>query len=67
MQTFQPTPKQYKPDIDVADRFCVTRQTVWNWLRNDPTFPRPVRLSARCTRWDMDEIEAWAKARSVAA
>jgi predicted DNA-binding transcriptional regulator AlpA len=29
------------------------------WLRVDPTFPRPVKLSPGCTRWLLREIEAW--------
>jgi predicted DNA-binding transcriptional regulator AlpA len=46
-------------DRHVAERYCVHRLTVWRWTHSDPTFPRPVRLSPQCTRWRLDEIEAW--------
>lgn len=28
-------------------------------LKNDPTFPRPVRLGGAMRFWRLDEIEAW--------
>lgn len=67
MQSTEVKAKRLVRDVTVAAYLSVTRQSVWAFARNDPKFPRPLRLSDRCTRWDMDEIEAWAKARSVAA
>ncbi len=67
MQTTENKPKRLARDNAVAAYLDVTRQSVWAFTRNDPTFPRPLRLSDRCTRWDMDEVEAWAKARAVHA
>jgi predicted DNA-binding transcriptional regulator AlpA len=29
-------------------------------LRHDPSFPRPISLGARATRWRMAELAAWA-------
>lgn len=56
-------------DEQLASRFSVSRGTVWRWHRNDPTFPRPVKLSPGCTRWKLAEIEAWesAQAKETAA
>ena len=32
-------------------------------LRHDPSFPRPISLGARATRWRMVELAAWADGR----
>lgn len=50
----------------VAELLGVTPLTVWRWARN-PDFPRPRRLSARCTVFDAREVEAWRDARAVEA
>lgn len=49
----------YLSDRQLADRFSVTRATVWRWHRIDPNFPRAISLSPGCTRWRLQEIEAW--------
>jgi prophage regulatory protein len=54
----------YLSDKQVADRYSIARQTVWSWLRNDPDFPKPIMLSAGCTRWKLAEIEAWEAAKA---
>ncbi|GGB31145.1 helix-turn-helix transcriptional regulator [Allosediminivita pacifica] len=46
-------------DVQIAAVYSVHRMTVWRWLKSDPTFPKPFRLSGRCTRWKKSEIEAW--------
>jgi prophage regulatory protein len=56
--------KMYLRDSEVAAYLGITRPTVWTWVKVDPSFPRPVRLSAGCTRFRLDELEAWAKARA---
>ena len=53
-------------DKAIAERYGVTRPTVWRWLKTDPTFPKPISLSPGCTRWRLDEIEAWEAARRAA-
>ena len=37
----------------------VGQSTLWRWLAEDPEAPRPLRLSARCTRLDRAEALAW--------
>lgn len=56
-------------DREVAERYGVARPTVWRWLKSDPTFPKPVSLSAGCSRWRLAALEAWeaSKAESAAA
>lgn len=46
-------------DKQLAARYGVTRPTIWGWTRDDPTFPKPIKLSPGCTRWKLAEIEAW--------
>lgn len=53
----------YIPDTLIAARFNVHRSTPWRWVLTDPTFPKPVKLSAGCTRWVLSEVEAWEAAR----
>jgi len=43
----------------------VASSTWWEWARTIPDFPRPIRISARCTRWDEAEIAAWLETRRV--
>ena len=33
----------------------------WTYMRTarDPSFPRPIKFGARCTRWRKSEIIAW--------
>ena len=42
----------------VAQRYGVSRATVWRWAQHDK-FPKPVKLSPGCTRWKLSDVEAW--------
>lgn len=57
----------YLKDTQVAARYEASRATVWRWLKNDPSFPRPVSLSSGCTRWKLEDLEAWERGKSSAA
>lgn len=37
--------------------------TIWFWIKNDPTFPKPFRLGPRSNRWLLSEIEAWEQSK----
>lgn len=52
-------PEIYLSDRQIGARFGVHHLTPRRWVREDPTFPRPVKLSPGCTRWKLSEIEAW--------
>lgn len=54
----------YLSDKDIAQRYNVSRQTVWRWHRETMEFPRAITLSPGCTRWKLSEIEAWEAAKS---
>lgn len=55
----------YLTDRQLAERFDVSRFTIWRWCR-EGDFPKPIRLSAACTRWRLEDVEAW-EAERVAA
>ncbi|WP_413460098.1 helix-turn-helix transcriptional regulator [Herbaspirillum huttiense] len=44
----------------VAEKFGIGVSTVWAWnSQTGKSFPKPVKLSKRCTRWCGDEIEEY--------
>jgi prophage regulatory protein len=49
----------YLSDTDIAQRYGVSRTTIWRWHRERPIFPRAFKLSPNCTRWKLSEIIAW--------
>lgn len=55
----------YLKDSQIADRYGVGRATIWRWLKIDPSFPEPIALSPKCTRWSLEDLEAWEQARPV--
>jgi predicted DNA-binding transcriptional regulator AlpA len=46
----------------VADRFGVSTDSVWRWMRTGD-FPRAVKQSSGTTRWRLAYIEAWEGSR----
>lgn len=57
----------YLSDNQLATSYGVHRTTLWRWAKNDPSFPKPVKLGPQVSRWKLSEIEAWEKARAAAA
>lgn len=49
-----------------ADYTGVTISTWWEWARTLPNFPKPLRISTRCTRWRRSEIDHFLESRRVA-
>lgn len=45
----------------------VSKATIYRWERNDPSFPKRVKLGERITAWRSDQISAWIEARSAAS
>lgn len=52
----------YLSDKQLANRYGVTRTTIWRWSRVNQ-FPKPVRLGSGCTRWALRAVEAWEERR----
>lgn len=46
-------------DVQVAERYGVHRVTVWRWAKTDPSFPKPLTLSAGCSRFRLADLEKW--------
>jgi predicted DNA-binding transcriptional regulator AlpA len=49
----------------VCDHVCGSPATVWRWSKDDPSFPKPFRLSKGVTVWDEGEILAWIEAKKA--
>jgi prophage regulatory protein len=50
-----------------AEFLGIGKATLWRWSKERADFPKPRRLSSRCTVFDMAELEAWRNAQQVAA
>jgi prophage regulatory protein len=50
-------------DKAVAQRYGVARPTVWRWVNSNPGFPKPVHLTPGCSRWRLEDLEAWERTR----
>jgi prophage regulatory protein len=59
--------ESYLSDRQLGERWGVHHLTPRRWLKTDPTFPKPYRLTPGCTRWKLSEIEAWEASRTEAA
>lgn len=57
----------YYSIYQLSVRYGIHRSTLWRWVKTDPTFPQPVKLSRGCTRWKLSEIEAWDASKANAA
>lgn len=52
---------------DVASFLGCGVATVWRRTKDDPTFPKPIKLSERVTVWKLSELKAWVDSRRQAA
>lgn len=57
----------YLSDKQVAGRYGVSRKVPWDWIKTDPSFPKPLKLSPGCTRWKLEELLDWEQSRRAAA
>jgi prophage regulatory protein len=48
--------QQYLSDAQLAERYGVSRSTIWRWTHRR-LLPAPVQLSSGTTRWRLDEVE----------
>jgi prophage regulatory protein len=49
--------KQYFSDKALAERYEVSRATIWRWCKED-NLPKPKKLNGS-TRWLLSDLEAW--------
>ena len=50
-----------------AEFLGIGKATLWRWSKERADFPKPRRLSTRCTIFDMAELSAWRDAQQVSA
>lgn len=59
----QPSPQapicNYLSDRAVAQRYGVSRPTIWRWVKVLRGFPAPVKVSEGTTRWVLGDLEAF--------
>ena len=53
----------YLSDVKVAERYSVSRNTVWRWHREQVDFPKAVCLTPGSTRWRLSDLEIWEASR----
>lgn len=59
-------PKSYRPK-QAAELLGIGLATFWRWSKERADFPKPIRLSARCTVFDGEQLIAWRNAQGSAA
>jgi prophage regulatory protein len=60
------TKRSLRP-AQAAEKLGVSLPTLWRYVRNDPRFPRPAKLSQRVTTFDEGELDAFVASRRVPA
>ncbi|WP_162575136.1 helix-turn-helix transcriptional regulator [Variovorax sp. PBL-H6] len=45
----------------------VSNTTIWRWVRENPDFPRPIKLSPKVTVFQLNELVAWRDAQKAAS
>lgn len=54
----------YLRDTDLAERFQVSRSTIWRWTRRGQ-FPAPVKISDGFVRWRQADVDSWEDQRQA--
>lgn len=57
---------EFLSDVNAAKLFDRSRGWPWRMTRNDPSFPRPVKLTDCTVRWRRSELIEWAEAKAMA-
>lgn len=47
------------PVEKVAERYGVTKHTVYRWMRSRLDFPQPIKLPSGVLRWKITSLEEW--------
>lgn len=58
-----PQSQSYRPK-QAAELLGIGTATLWRWIKERPDFPRPIRLSTRCTVIPGDQLIAWRDAQA---
>lgn len=52
---------QYVRPSDACKQIGIGKSTLWAWVATRHDFPKPIRLSARCTVFDSAALDAYVK------
>lgn len=52
---------------EVGRMLSLHKNTVFLKAREEADFPKPIKFSARCTRWRLEDIENWVAAKQGCA
>lgn len=44
---------------ETADRYKTSERTILRWMKTNPAFPTPIRLSRRAIRFRLSDLEAF--------
>jgi predicted DNA-binding transcriptional regulator AlpA len=58
--------ERYLSVQDVARRYAVSIQTVWRHTKQNPAFPKPIKILNGSTRWRQSDILAFEVSRAEA-
>ncbi|MFL0694691.1 MAG: helix-turn-helix transcriptional regulator [Agrobacterium tumefaciens] len=58
--------ERYLSVQDVARRYAISIQTVWRHTKQNPAFPKPIKILNGTTRWKMSDILSFELARQEA-
>lgn len=59
--------RTFLTDQQVAERYGVSRFTIWRWHRTNPDFPRVTKLGPAASRWRLEDLEQWEATLETAA
>lgn len=44
---------------ELAQRYKTSERTILRWMKTNPAFPKPIRLSRRAIRFRLSDLEAF--------
>lgn len=50
---------EYLRAASLARLLGVHRSTLWRWVKEKPSFPRPLKITEGVTLWSLEEVQAW--------
>jgi prophage regulatory protein len=60
-----PPENRFLTDLQVADRYAVSRPTVWRWVR-EGHLPPPESIGPNTRRWRIATLDEWDARRAAA-